>query len=536
MAVNSQTQLPVQHADTPREQRAIGSPSINVAADAFLAAIIESSDDAIISKSLDGIITSWNSAAERIFGHTAEDVIGQSIYILIPPERVEEEVGILARLRRGERVEHFETVRMHKNGARLDVSLTISPIKDRDGKLIGASKIARDITGRRRAEYALQQSEAIQAGILASALDSIITINHERMVLEFNPAAERTFGYVRHEAIGKRIDELIVPPAYREAHIRGLTRYLTTGESHILGRRVEVVAMRSDRSEFPCELEIIRVPLDGPPLFTAFVRDITERKRIEAELSKAREGLETTIAERTASLQETIFHLESFSYSITHDMRGPLRAISGFAHVLEEDYGERLDDRARDLLARMGTAAVRLDRLIQDVLTYSRLKREEMPMENVSVLPLIKDIVSQYPEIKTHADEIEIALGDCHPQVRANLAALTQCLSNLLGNAVKFVVPGKTPRVRIACEERGPNTRLWIEDNGIGIPPEQQKQIFGVFHRLHGATEYSGTGIGLAIVKAAIERMNGSVGVESEPGRGSRFWIELPRAQTPETN
>jgi PAS domain S-box-containing protein len=413
MAANARKGEAIKHAEAPSNNDADEFVSVNtgrgnIEADAFLATIVESSDDAIISKNLDAIITSWNRAAELMFGYRAEEAIGQPIYIVIPPELMEEEANILRRIRRGERVEHFQTVRLRKGGTRIYVSLTISPVRDRRGRIIGASKIA---------------------------------------------------------------------------------------------------------------------------------RDITERKRIEEELAKAKEGLEhharnleATVAERTASLQETIFQLESFSYSITHDMRGPLRAISGYAHVLQEDHSERLDERARDLVARMGAAATRLDRLIQDVLTYSRIAREEMPMETVSLRALIEDIVAQYPEVQQHSKNIEIACGD--ERVRANPAALTQCISNLLGNAVKFVAPGQTPRVRVFCEERGENARLWVEDNGIGISAEQQKQIFGVFHRLHGPSEYPGTGIGLAIVKRSVERMNGNVGVESDPGRGSRFWIELAREQT----
>jgi signal transduction histidine kinase len=250
--------------------------------------------------------------------------------------------------------------------------------------------------------------------------------------------------------------------------------------------------------------------------------DVTEQR-------EAHELLERRVAERTEALRETIFQLESFSYSITHDMRGPLRAMTGFARVLEDDYGPALDPGARALLKRITNAAVRLDRLIQDVLTYSRLARGDMPLQSVDLPALIRDIVREYPNFKEHEQDIHM---DCvEAPVRGNLAALTQCLSNLLDNAIKFVATGVRPRVRIWCEPRGTNVRLWIEDNGIGIAPEHQRQIFGVFKRLHPEGVYSGTGIGLAIVEKAMERMGGTVGVESERGKGSRFWFELPRAE-----
>jgi PAS domain S-box-containing protein len=367
----------------------------------------------------------------------------------------------------------------------------------------------------------LRQSEALKSAMLNAGLDAIITIDHERKVIEFNRAAERLFGYAREFAIGKPIEDLIVPPSLREAHIHGMQRFLSTGESRILGRRVELAARRADGSEFPCELAIIPVQLDGPPMFTAFVRDITERK-------KAQEILERTVAERTAALTETVGQLETFSYSITHDMRGPLRAMTSFAMLLEREHSAALNSEARDYLQRIIDSARRLDRLIQDVLQYSRLARGEFSLETVNLERAVRDVVQDYPDVAAHKDHIQIVTRCADTNVRANVAALTQVVSNLVTNALKFVPPGRTPEVRVLCEDRDGAVRLTVEDNGTGIPPAQREKIFGIFHRLHG-TEYPGTGIGLSIVKKAVERMGGRVGVESEAGHGSRFWIQLPR-------
>lgn len=265
------------------------------------------------------------------------------------------------------------------------------------------------------------------------------------------------------------------------------------------------------------------------------VVDITERKEAELKLAEAQEKLrehartlEARVEERTAALRETVMHLETFSYSITHDMRGPLRAISGFAGILESDYGPRLDETARMYLHRLSTAAERLDSLIQDVLDFSRISKGDMAIETIDLAQLINDIVQQYPNFAAHRDRIDIRCVDCH--VRGNLAALTQAISNLLANALKFVPAGQAPEVRLECERVEEYLRLWVIDKGIGIAPEYREKIWGAFQRLHQNEDYPGTGIGLAIVRKAVERMGGRVGVESNPGQGSRFWIDLPRA------
>jgi signal transduction histidine kinase len=240
------------------------------------------------------------------------------------------------------------------------------------------------------------------------------------------------------------------------------------------------------------------------------------------------EELEKTVAERTAKLRETIAQLEAFSYSISHDMRGPLRAMQQYSEIVLEECRGQLPDDAGEYLERICRAAKRLDRLIQDVLTYSRVARTAMPLVPIDLDKLIREILEQYPTFQPPKADVKVL--DRLPKVLGHEASLTQCLSNLLGNAVKFVPPGRRPEICVRTGKANGSVHVWIEDNGIGIAPENHQRIFNIFERVNSDSEYEGTGIGLSIVKKTIERMGGDVGVESELGRGSRFWIQLPAA------
>lgn len=257
----------------------------------------------------------------------------------------------------------------------------------------------------------------------------------------------------------------------------------------------------------------------------------SQRELLTAKETIARhaEHLEQTVRERTSRLVETNAQLEAFSYSVSHDMRGPLRAMLQYAQILlEEQTGMTAEGRV--YLERISRAATRLDRLIQDVLLYSRVARSEMPLAPVDLDRLIQEIVQQYPEFRP--PRANVVMQSALPQVVAHEASLTQCLSNLLSNAVKFVPPGRTAEVRVRTVQTNGTVRIWIEDNGIGIAPKDHQRIFNIFERVHSPKDYDGTGIGLSIVKKTVERMGGAVGLVSELGQGTRFWIDLPYNNT----
>jgi signal transduction histidine kinase len=241
--------------------------------------------------------------------------------------------------------------------------------------------------------------------------------------------------------------------------------------------------------------------------------------------------LEQRIRERTAELAETVDELKHFSYAIIHDMRSPLRSVRGFAEILEEESAAVLSAPHHEYLRRMKVACNRMDRLIQDSLNYNKVLLKNIPLQPVDLAKLLGELCATYSNLLAHQKGIHIK--GVLPVVQGNDAALTQCFSIILGNAVKFVAPGVEPRIAIWADQGDGRTTISVRDNGIGIPVATQRNLFGIFQR-HNAN-HEGTGIGLAIVRKLVQRMGGKVGVESEPGKGSRFWIELKLAVSPQT-
>jgi signal transduction histidine kinase len=258
--------------------------------------------------------------------------------------------------------------------------------------------------------------------------------------------------------------------------------------------------------------------------------ELVQRLReAQEQLTQANEELESKVQARTAALCEANTQMEEFAYTVSHDLRAPARSMRGFAVALLEDYGERLDAQGRDFLERIARGGARMGRLIEDILAYSRLGRTEFQLGTVNLDKLVPDIIQQFPEMQLPRAEVAVSypLG----RVVGHDGSMSQAITNLLLNAVKFVAPGVLPKIRVHAEPRGANIRLCVTDNGIGIQPNHQGRLFRVFQRLAVDPSYEGTGMGLAIVKKAAERMGGTVGMQSDGVHGSQFWIEQPAAQ-----
>jgi len=621
--------------------------------DAFLAALIESSNDAVISKDLRGTITSWNPAAERMFGYSAAEAIGRPVTILFPPDRIHEEEGILRRITAGERVEHFETVRQHKSGTPIDVSLTISPIRTREGRIIGASKIVRDLRESKREEARFRVT-------LASIGDAVLSTDVAGRVTFINPVAERLTGWPAAEAIGRPLDEVFcivsetdgvsvespVAHVLRSGTVVGLANHtvlvakdgtrrpiddsaapIRSPAGDLIGvvlvfrdvterRRAELESLRlaaivegsddaiiaktldgrvtswnpaaerifgykaeemvgqpikkllppdrlnEEENILQClrrgnrveHFETVRVRKDGRHIHVAvtvspirdseghvvgaskIARDISSQKESELALRTAQAKLEShalelerEVVDRTHRLRETVGELEAFSYSLSHDLRAPLRAIQGFTEIVLSDYADKIPEAA-DHLRRVVSAAARMDRLIQDVLAFARVSRQDLAVGTVDPERLVRDLVEERPEL--HPPRGRVIIESPLLAVTGDEASLTQCIANLLDNAVKFVATGTMPEVRVSTARVGNVVRIHVVDNGIGIDEAGKQKLFGVFQRLATQQNYQGTGLGLAIVRKAAERMGGRVGVESTPGKGSTFWVELPAADS----
>jgi len=496
-----------------------------------LATIVESSEDAILSRTLDGTILSWNSGSERMYGYSAQEAIGQPVALLVPPNCLSEIPDFLGRLRRGERVGHHETVRVRKDGTRIEVSLTVSPIRDTAGTIIGISTISRDISERKRTEQALKESEARNSAILRGALDGIITMDQMGRILEFNPAAETTFGYRRDDVLGRELVDFIIPQALRDQHRGGLAHYFATGESAILDKRIEVTALRATGEEFPVELSVIRIPSSGPPTFSGFVRDITERKRAEDEIHTLNRKLEERVQQRTAQLETANQELEAFSYSVAHDLRSPLITIGGFSQMLIEDHAAALPEDARRLAVEIAASTQHMSGLINDLLALSQLGRQPIKAQPVSPADIARQAMAELNGTRG-GRAAGIRIGDL-PRCQADPGLLRQVYVNLLSNALKFSRNREDAVIEVGwrpdLNEPAYHT-YFVKDNGAGFDMQYGDKLFRIFQRLHRQEEYEGTGVGLAIVQRIIHRHGGRVWAESEVGKGATFYFTLARS------
>ena len=386
--------------------------------------------------------------------------------------------------------------------------------------VVSSRLISREIDRRREIDRGLRASEARYRLLVDRNLAAIARTRRDGVVLECNQAMVRLLGCrSRDEVLGMNARDFYADPADRERLVSGF------GPGGGVVDR-EVRFRRKNGDPIWVSITFLESEDEGQPSFEAVMLDITDRKATSARIEELNAALAKQIRDLAAANQE----LDAFSYSISHDLRAPLRAMQGFSEALLEDYGERLDATGHDYAQRIAAASRQMDALIQDLLAYSRLVRTEVSLDPVSLETVVDEACgSLQMEIKER--EGEVLVERPLARVMGHRAVLGQIVSNLVGNALKFTSPGTPPRVRIRTEVAGGRVRLWVEDNGIGIAPEHRERIFRAFERLHGVQEYPGTGIGLAIVQKGAARLGGQAGVESEPGVGSRFWVELAPAE-----
>jgi len=489
-----------------------------------LSAFVETSSIGLHWVDANGIIVWANAAEIQLLGYSAGEYIGHHITEFHADRDVID--NILACLSRGERMRDREARLRCKDGS-IKIVLIDSSVLWEEGRFVHTQCFTRDITEQRRAE-----AEARHWAIIAeSSDDAIFSLDAEHRVTSWNSGAERMFGYARGEVIGEAVK--MISDTGRPEEQEVLSR-LKRGER--VGH-YEAVWQRKDGSRLDVSVTT-SVLIDSKIQFAGVakvVRDISDKKRAERALRDAKEeavranlDLERRVQERTASLTDLLSQMESFSYAVSHDLRSPLRAMAGYAEVLKSDHSAQLDEEGRQILERIVRSSDRMSRLINDVLAYSRINRDRLELTSVSLSECLRNIVQHAPELQAPQAEL-IANGEL-PSVTGNEIFVTQVLTNLLGNSVKFVPVGRKPRIELAARVNGNRVQLSIRDNGIGIPPEHHGRLFGLFERLNVGKRYEGSGMGLAIVRRALERMGGTISVESDGINGSCFTIDLPIA------
>jgi PAS domain S-box-containing protein len=329
------------------------------------------------------------------------------------------------------------------------------------------------------------------------------------------------FVYVGSEVIGQPLT-LLMPERLHQAHREGIKRFLSTGEARVVGKTVELVGTRRDGTEFPLELSLSSWKTDAGVFFTAILRDVTERKRAEEEVRKINAQLEIANKE-----------LEAFSYSVSHDLRAPLRAIDGFSRILLEEHHHELSDGGQQFLRRVRENAQKMGQLIDDLLTFSRLSRQAVKKQPVAPLNLVRQVLEELRQ-EQNGRRVEISVADL-PPCQADPGLLKQVFVNLLSNAFKYTRKCEIGHIEIGHEKKNGELAYFVKDNGAGFDMRYADKLFGVFQRLHRAEEYEGTGVGLAIVQRIINRHGGRVWAEAEPNKGAKFYFTLEERSSNES-
>ena len=412
------------------------------------------------------------------------------------------------------------------NGEIHHIKAVAKVFRDERGTPLRMLGINMDITEHKQAEAALRASEERLHSIIQTSMDGIVQMDADGIVTGWNSQMEKVFGWPHTEAIGRTLHETIIPPWHREAHINGLKHFLLTGEGPALNRRIEVEGLHRDGHVFPVELTVTQIKTGDKYEFSAFLRDITEAKRVKEEIYRLNTELEQRVVERTARLEAANKDMESFSYSISHDLRAPLRAINGFSKILQEDYVGRLDDEGRRLLHVVSDNAQKMGELIDDILAFSRAGRNEIARSAINMKKLVAGVWEELkPEMAGR--DVHLDIGDL-PPAEGDPAMMHQVVFNLLSNAVKFTQQRSDARIEVGGQAGEQEAVYHVKDNGVGFDMQYADKLFGVFQRLHGVDEFEGTGIGLAIVKRIVAKHGGRVWAEGRVGEGATIYFALP--------
>ena len=466
----------------------------------ILAALIESSDDAIIAKNLDGIILSWNRGAERMYGYSASEAIGRPISFLIPSDQRHEFDEILKRIRADQRVAHHETRRLTKDGRELDISLTVSPIKDADGQILGASTIARDITERKRVERGAegQRSALARDRRICRGWHRGHRCPRQRGSLQ---PRGRTIVRIRaHEVVGRNVN-MLMPAPYHDEHDGYLARYRATGVQKIIGIGREVTGLRKDGSAFPLHLSVGEVLIEGESKFTGILHDLTERVQLETRLRE----------------QSALTRLGEMAAVVAHEVKNPLTGIRGAIQVI----GSRLPAGSKDVQV-IGDIVARIDALndlMKDLLLFARPPQPRVaPVDVIVLLKTVAHLVRQDPAMQ----DLRVDVTGEAPVLSADAELLKIVVQNLLINGAQAMQGSGLIRISVTADDGV--CQITIADQGPGIAPEVREKLFTPFF----TTKARGTGLGLSTARRLVEAHGGTLVIECPPTGGTSATLRLP--------
>jgi len=485
----------------------------------------------------DGIFTYANRKYCDIYGFGIDNLLGSHFSILFPNEGIEEVTTRFNSLIGKEEVVSGESRLERMDGSMVDLQYTIEILKEGNirhlvftvNDISAIKSIKQELTDneiryRSMVKESAAKSEEVRKLIMNAALDAIICIDRNDKISLWNPQAERIFGWSSEDAVGRDLSEVIIPEKYRTMHKKGMQRYLETGQGPVLNILMELSAVNRQGGEFPIELTILPIKQDHEEeFFCAFIRDITERKKNESILKE----LNLQMGKNIEELAKSNIELEQFAYVASHDLQEPLRMVTNFLTQLNKKYNDQLDDKGKQYLNFAVDGAIRMRKIILDLLEYSRVGKLEMSWQQVDLNAIISETITLNKSlIEEHRAVIKAAKL---PVIIANKTSIQQVFHNLIGNALKYQQDGSAPVIKINYSEDDDFWQFTVSDNGIGIEAYFFDKIFVLFQRLHNREEYSGTGIGLAICKKIVENHGGKIWVASEVGHGSTFYFTIKK-------
>jgi PAS domain S-box-containing protein len=480
--------------------------------------------DMLVVAGFDGYFKRVNPAWETALGFTAAELMEKPFLDFVHPDDRERTISETVTLGEGGEVVSFENRYRCKDGSYKWLLWSARSMVQE--QLIYGS--ARDLTERKEIEESLRQSEEWNRSIIASAHDAFVSIDSNGRIKDWNRQAETIFGWARAEAIGRYLHETIIPPQYRDAHIRGMQHFKATGEGPVLSKTLELPALHRTGREFPVEFVIWPLKMGSETSFHAFIRDITGRKEAAVRIEK----LNSELKQRAELLEVANKELESFSYSVSHDLRAPLRHIHGFVELLQKAPGLQGDDQSARHMGVIARAAKEMGRLIDDLLAFSRTGRAEMHPVTVDMKEMVEQVI-QDGSIEMKDRKIVWNIQPL-PKVQGDPGLLRLVWMNLLENAVKYTKTRAEAAIEVghmvrnSAEGAPPEQVFYVRDNGVGFDMQYASKLFGVFQRLHRAEDFEGTGIGLANVQRIVHRHGGRVWAEALVGSGATFFFSLP--------